>query len=204
MKKTTLFITLFTFILAIGLSAQNSIIKIEIKSTPTNVEEFIALRNKIATTPEGGASMFAIAMIIYGKNREEGMKCFTAILINSHNMLRDSKSKFSYKNKEPIQAAKYLINMLNDKPYISRSYIVGTSPENRYKLPALPYTIWTNRNKYSVQRNGAIKIYVTSSGADSPRPIALIENNRGLWKVSEFSSLVVDIRKPIIEFDDDI
>ncbi|WP_167882958.1 DUF6935 domain-containing protein [Leptospira barantonii] len=34
------------------------------------------------------------------------------------------------------------------------------------------------------------------SGADTPRPVTLKKNAKGVWKAREFSSLLVGIKKP--------
>ncbi len=39
-------------------------------------------------------------------------------------------------------------------------------------------------------------MYLWSTGADTPRPIALERNDKGLWKAFEWSSLEVDVRPP--------
>jgi hypothetical protein len=48
------------------------------------------------------------------------------------------------------------------------------------------------------------KRFVHSSGADSPRPLTLRKNNRGLYKVTSWSSLQVGVRPPVETVDDDL
>ena len=48
------------------------------------------------------------------------------------------------------------------------------------------------------------KLFVFSSGADSPRPVTVKKNNRGLWKATSYSSLDVGVRPPIVIVDDDL
>ena len=56
--------------------------------------------------------------------------------------------------------------------------------------------IGLSRNAYSNLSGNAVKVFVVCSGADSPRPIHLKANNRGVWKVTNASSLFVGIRAP--------
>ena len=39
---------------------------------------------------------------------------------------------------------------------------------------------------------------------DSPRPIHMVKNNRGLWKAKNYGSLDMGIRPPVAEADDDL
>ena len=72
-------------------------------------------------------------------------------------------------------------------------------------IAAFAWYIWTDREalQLEVQAERA-KVFVWSSGADSPRPLTLIKNNRGLWKATNWSSLTVGIRPPAAPLDDDL
>ena len=48
---------------------------VKIADQPGNVEDFVTLRNAVATTPEGGAAMFLLALKIYVYNPKLGEKC---------------------------------------------------------------------------------------------------------------------------------
>ena len=73
---------------------------------------------------------------------------------------------------------------------------LGTSPDNGYTLPEPPYTLEITRNPYSEINENTVKVFVLSSGADSPRPVTLKQNSRGIWKVS-VESLILGIREPV-------
>jgi len=169
---------------------------------PVSVEDFIALRAELALTPEGGAALLVSAMLAWGVDRDLGRTFFILSLVNDGSMLRSASS--GYKGYDLGNSAQFLVQQLNARPYIAPSYIRGTSPGNGYALPPRPWTLVITRNPYSEQADGSVKVFVASSGADSPRPIRLVKNSAGLWKVAEFSSLVVDIRKPAAAVTDDL
>ena len=63
-------------------------------------------------------------------------------------------------------------------------------------MGSLAYKMEFSRNRYTEQSNGAMRIFIKCNGAASPRPITLKQNDKGIWKVSEFSSLFVGVAKP--------
>jgi len=73
----------------------------------------------------------------------------------------------------------FLRDRLTGKDYVPRSYLKGTSPENDYE-PAQPYIIEVLENPYSYDNDGYAKLYIRSSGADSPRPIVLKQKQAGI------------------------
>ncbi|MCC5945496.1 MAG: hypothetical protein JJT94_11220 [Bernardetiaceae bacterium] len=173
---------------------------IRIDKIPTSVEEFIQMRDKIATTPAGGAATMIVALLIYAEKPELGLPCLTIAI--DRNQL--STGSGGYKGFVPSAGdLRTIKDQLARAPYLPKSYFAGTSNQNGYALPQ-KLEMHFSSNAYSGNAaDGAIKVFVPSSGADSPRPINMQVNNRGLWKASSWSSLLVGIRKPIVENDDD-
>lgn len=177
------------------LISQEDIKEIKIEYMPSTVEEFTEMRNEIAVTPEGGASMFVLAMIKYIEDEELGIKFFTMILDKTH--LKETTSDINVKGYTPNNIFDEFLRRLRNKPYLPNSYVIGTSPENQYQLPEFPYTLKFNRNPYNViEEDKKIKVFVACSGADSNRPVTLQKNSNGIWKAFEFSTLSVGIREP--------
>jgi hypothetical protein len=203
--KRVLLIILLTG-LSLSLYAQEELPVVTIDRFPQTIDEFVEMRNEIAVTPEGGAAMFVIAIITYTRDPDLGELFLTAILVNDGSHLRNVKHDEGYSGYLPSVSVMNYIRMLDPKPFIARSYVLGTSPENRYILPESgPFSIQCYRNSYSDVDEVTRRIFVACSGADSPRPIRVVQNNRGLWKIDEFSSLVVGIRPPAEpERDDDL
>ncbi len=194
MKKLWLLSTL------VLLSAQNLWAQKTIKAEalPTTLEDFITFRDRVATTPEGGAAVFTMALLIYTKDQELGEKALTIALDRS--CLAEGNVHKGYK---PPNSINYHLKNLQGKKYIARSYVLGTSPKKGYRLPkTLKYKV--SQNPHSQQPNGDIKVFVHSTGADSPRPITMRKNNRGIWKAYNYNSVFVGVRPAVANVDDDL
>ncbi len=169
---------------------------------PGSIEEFTALRNRIAVTPEGGAAMLVAALLLYAENRELGQQCLTVAVDSSS--LQDGPH--GYKGRQLLTKDLQRVELqVRGKEYLPRSYIQGATPANGYTLPALPYTVVCSDNAYSGDRQGdSYKVFVSSSGAASPRPVTLRRNDKGFWKATEWSSLVVGVQPPARRVADDL
>jgi len=193
MKNKIHLILILLSISLISLNAQTQ----KIKKIPKSIEAFVEMRNDIATTPEGGAAMFMLALKMYTENPELAKKCFVAIV--DRNLLREGNV---YKGYQLLNSDMSLIkNQLAKDQNIPNAYIKGATPENHYKVK-LPYVFEFTSNKYSGSiEKGDFKLFVACSGADSPRPIRMKKNNRGIWKTSNWNSVLVGIKKPPIDDD---
>lgn len=172
---------------ALALNAQ----QVSVDKLPATVDEFITFRNNIATTPEGGATVFLTALKIYVENEELGKQCL--VISVDQGSLKEGET---YKGFSLLDGDMQLIKSQMEKDKnIPNSYIKGSSTENAYKVK-LPYVYEYKSNTYSGDKvNGPFKIYVKSSGADSPRPLSLKPNDKGIWKVTVWSSVLVGIKK---------
>ena len=84
---------------------------------------------------------------------------------------------------------------LAGKQYKTFSFFKGATPDNGY-TPATPYTITVSENPYSFDAENWATLYVTSGGADSPRPIKLRRKpSTNQWFVNDIQCLA-DIRIP--------
>jgi len=165
---------------------------ITVDKLPTTVEEFISFRDNIASTPEGGAAAFVVALYTYSENPTLGLQMM--IVQSDKNLLSASES--GYKGFNFGSSNMFLIKQIDQKKYIPKSYFKGTSPAKGYALPAAPFKIICSTNQFSKSDDGKMKIFVECSGADTPRPITLVKNDKGMWKAWEFSSLMVGVRPP--------
>lgn len=177
-------------------------LEVEVGEIPNDVEAFLALRNRLATTPEGGAAVFAVALVCLTRDEELGRAALT-IAIDRSQLSEGAKG---YKGFQPsnmeLQSFKERIAA---KPYVALSYLAGTAPEAGYALPVGPLTVKIRNQGLAHERSeDTAKLFVHSTGADSPRPLALVKNNRGLWKAKGWSSLTVGVRPPVEVVDDDL
>ncbi len=172
----------------------------QIPRIPSTIDDFTSIRDGLANSPEGGAAVFILAMMLYAKDKTLGMQALTIAM--DRNNLREEMT--GYKGFALSRSYDYHLGNFSKKPYWANAYIDGTSPDNGYALGSAPYTLQIGRNSSSEQANGVIKVFVKCSGADSPRPIALKANDKGIWKVSECSSMFLDMRAPDSKISDDL
>lgn len=190
MKKSFLF---FFLILAFSLKAQEKIVVVD--SFPKNIQEFEQLRDQIATSPEGGAVVFILALQIYTIDSEFGKQALTI----SYDLSELKKGNW-YKGYEPSEGVKFFLKQLEKRPYIPFGYLDGATPENGYKVQ-LPYKFVFSRIDQEDSQNA--KVFIKTYGV-MPRPIRLVKNNKGIWKVKEASSIFVGIQPPKQEIKDEL
>lgn len=151
---------------------------------PTNLEELKSSEYASLQKPEYTAALFLAAMKVYGKDME-----------TAHQMIQflQGPRELSPYDKQ------FLRDRMRDKGhYLIDSYFNGTSPENNY-TPSLPLTVTITENPYSYAQEGIAKLFIRSSGADSPRPIEMklkpSTNQWFLWN----QLLLGGIRVPVNE-----
>ena len=92
----------------------------------------------------------------------------------------------------------FIQERLKGKEYKARSFMEGATPENSYQ-PTTPYTITVSETPYSFDEENWATLYVTSGGADDPRPIKLRKKpSTGQWFLNDIQCLA-DIRVPVAE-----
>lgn len=92
----------------------------------------------------------------------------------------------------------FIKERLSGKFYKTFSFFEGATPENGYK-PNTPYEIKVSENPYSFDEENWATLYVTSGGADNPRPIKLRKKpSAGQWFLNDIQCLA-DIRVPVEE-----
>ena len=97
---------------------------------------------------------------------------------------------------EPEKA--FIKERLAGKQYKTVSFFKGATPDNGY-TPITPYTITVSENPYSFDEENWATLYVTSGGADNPRPIKLRKKpSTGQWFLNDIQCLS-DIRLPVAE-----
>jgi len=178
--KTILRFTLtfiFTGLITTTLIGQENIV-INISKYPQSVDDFLAIREQLANTPEGGAALTIIALDAYVKNHADALKFLTLIL--SQNNLQQSNSPNAYKGYEPSKSYfNYHFSRMQGKPSFMECYIINNQ-------------ITFRRNQYSIINENQIKTFVLSNVSSmSPRPITMEKNDKGIWKAKELSSLLL-------------
>lgn len=166
---------------------------VAIPTLPLDIDAFIAARDRIAVTPQGGAAMFVLALNAYAQSPRDG-EAFLTVMLRS-DLLDDDRG--GYRNKRPRRARRLdFESRIAAHPEIARSYIEGTTPADGYALKGGPWRVRVRITAHSAESETRAKVFVWSAGADSPRPITLERNANGLWKAAEWSSLEVGVRAP--------
>jgi len=89
----------------------------------------------------------------------------------------------------------FIKDRLAGKQYKTLSFFKGATPDNGY-APAIPYTITVSENPYSFDEENWATLYVTSGGADAPRPVKLRRKpSTNQWFINDIQCLA-DIRIP--------
>jgi hypothetical protein len=171
-----------------------SLPSVQIEKLPQSVDEFVALRDRVARTPQGGAAMMVLALLLYAGDRDLGAPCLAAAVAPA----RLEAGAGGYQGMRLHRLDHSRVEMqLDAQPYLPRSYIRGATPENGYRLPAPPYTLAFLDNPYSGDpAAGTYKVFVACAGAASPRPVTVSRDAHGLWQAQEWSSLIVGVRAP--------
>ncbi len=175
---------------------------IEVEELPQSIEAFIALRDRVAEAPQGGAAMMIVALLMYVEAEDVGRQCL-AIAVDRDKLSEGPKG---YEGWQLRASDIWLLHsQIKDKPYIARSYVKGATPDNGYQLPESSYAFEFSDNPHSGDPEiGIYKVFVTSSGASSPRPVTVKRNDQGIWKAYEWSTLIVGVQEPDEEVIDDL
>ena len=157
------------------------------ESLPKNVEQLQALSFADFTDPYAVAAMTVAALTRYASNTRDCMEML--------NFLKGPESVSTYE-------AQFIRERLQGKEYKPYSFFKGATPSNNY-TPSKPYKITVDSNPYSFTTDSDgykwCTLYVTSGGADNPRPIKLRQKkSTGEWFLNDIQCLS-DIRKPSIE-----
>lgn len=150
---------------------------------PTNVSELQALPEASLDSAFKTTALTIVALCRYETNPEEAI----AML----NFLKGPAEVSTYEKQ-------FIRERMQGKMYKARSFFAGATPQNSY-TPTTPYTISVNETPYSFDDENWATLYVTSGGADNPRPIKLRKKpSTGQWFLNDIQCLA-DIRIPVAE-----
>jgi hypothetical protein len=177
---------------------------ITVNEIPSTLSAFLALRDKLAQTPEGGGVLMVLALYLYACAPESELANQALTICVDRTRLREVPDGYKGWGILAIDLQR-IQRQLRDKPWVPQSYFVGTAPQSSYRLPDPPYHFEITTNPYSGDQEASVyKVFVRSSGASSPRPVTLKQNNRGIWKAVEWSSLLMGVVSPEKSVDDDL
>ena len=170
---------------------------VTVDAVPAAMENLLAIRDRIAVTPEGGAVVFLLSMIMYGGDRELGLQAFT-LALDMHELSAGTV----YKGYQPKRDWIDRFAQIDLFPFLGNIYVNGTKAADGYALPAgsPAFTVTEVR----LQKDGTAKVFVATTSGNMPRPLTLAKNDKGIWKVTEASSMFVgpSALPPVKETDD--
>ena len=150
---------------------------------PNNVAELQALPEASLDSAFKTTALTIVALCAYEKNPDA--------CIEMLNFLKGPAEVSTYEKG-------FIKERLNGKFYKTFSFFEGATPENSYK-PDTPYVIKVSENPYSFDEENWATLYVTSGGADNPRPIKLRKKpSTGQWFLNDIQCLA-DIRVPVAD-----
>lgn len=155
-----------------------------IQKIPENLQEFEVLAAK-GQQPECICALFLCALALFERDKDAG----TAAM----NRLRGPKPMTPYD-------CQFLRDRLRGKSYLPLAYFEGATPGNNYQ-PRVPYilNVLADPRPQDVEP-GYLRVFLTTSGADSPRPMKLRQKvSTGEWFLWEYSSILSGIRIPVAE-----
>lgn len=148
---------------------------------PTNVSELQALPEASLDSAFKTTALTIVALCRYEQSPDEAIE-----------MLNFLKGPAEVTGQEK----QFIRERLNGKGYKALSFFAGATPQNSY-MPSTPYTITVSENPYSFDEENWATLYVTSGGADNPRPIKLRKKpSTGQWFLNDIQCLS-DIRTPV-------
>lgn len=159
--------------------SQYKTVTITFNKMPESMADFMALPETDLSDPFKTAALTIMAFCYYPSNKDFALQMLS--------YLRGPRPLSEYDKQ-------FIRDRFMDKDYVPRSYFNGTSPANDYK-PSVPYCITLFENPYSYTDQGYAKLYVNSSGADSPRYVQLRLAKDGKWYLWE-QFILSDIRQP--------
>ncbi len=166
--------------------------KASVKSIPVSIDDFNELTAEMPNTPEVAAAKMILALTLYCTDQSAGEIALAGVVHPKQLAPGSGEGRLSKRGLDLIK------NQIGGKPYHMQSYFAGTSPEEGYQLPEPPYNLDFTTNPHSGRADeGRIKLFIKSSGADSPRPITVQTDSSGTWKAAEWSSLLSGIREGV-------
>lgn len=161
-------------------SKENKNWVVTFEKMPTTVEMLRDLDEGDLQDPYKAVALLIPALCLWPENKD--------VAIQMINFLQGPDELSEYKKQ-------FISERLRDKEYLPYSYFQGSSPSNDYK-PTKPYTITVQTTRSSFDEEGFAKLYLQSSGADSPRPVTLRQKaSSGQWFITD-QMLLSEIRQP--------
>ena len=148
---------------------------------PATVDEFKARMETEAKEPKAATHLWFEAMYTY-LNSDEAIKAKGREMMNLMTAEEDW---------ERIMLGR---GTLQKQPWLYQSYAKGATPANDYKMDPDNFELEFTR-EVSQQDGKITYLMIKCGGADNPRPFRMRKNKAGIWRMYEWSSLQVGVKK---------
>jgi hypothetical protein len=157
--------------------------EVDLPGVPANEAEFDAAWAGLRGSPQGAAAGLILAALMLEGSPEVGQRC----------LMKTVAPEYLTSAGTPGSSLSLAISQFTGRAGIARSYVSGTAP-TAYTLPAAPFTVVFYGDASGLSQGpGRTKLFVACSGADSRRPVILVETMGG-YRVAEGSSLWLGVR----------
>ncbi len=155
--------------------------QVVLEKLPTTPEMLRALPQAGLQEPHYAAALLIPALCLWPTDKD--------VAIEMMNLLKGPQGL-------SVRDIQFISDRLRGKEYLPFSYFDGSSPANGYE-PTEPYTVTVSTVPTSFDEAGYAKLYLQSSGADSPRPVQIRKKeSSGEWFLWD-QMLLSDIRIPV-------
>lgn len=159
-----------------------------------SADALVSLASSAPQDPVNTASAFILALQLYEDKPEAAREALASLV--SFDLLDPAREDFVYRVHEMLDAQ--LLAYIGQRPYIARSYFVGSERRNGYRIPD-PQNL---RLEYSYRERGSARkdqawILMRSSGSSEPRLLFLLLGSDGRWRVQS-QDLVLGILEPSV------
>ena len=154
------------------------------QAIPRNLDELKALPEAALTNVYATAALTVLALARYEQDRDASLAMLDWL---------KGPDDLSLAERQHIAD-----RFMDGKTYKVRSFFEGATPANNY-TPSNPLRIKVSSNPYSFDNENWATLYLTSGGADNPRPVRLRKKpSTGQWFLVEIQFLG-DIRTPVAQ-----
>ncbi|KAL4537131.1 hypothetical protein Ndes2526B_g04960 [Nannochloris sp. 'desiccata'] len=172
----------------------------KVRNTPAeklvaSVEEFIALRDRAAKTPYGGAVCLVHALLNYINPATQSLGEQLLVLAIAEDQLVKGSTYKGYALGEEM--ASFVAELVSDEDATIaaraaiQSLVVGTKQQESYTYDAGKVAVAEDLTSEEGEdiKDGVFTVYLRSTGRDSSRAVTVAVNKNGVWKARNFSGL---------------
>lgn len=142
--------------------------------------------------PVSAIKFFINCLYVYQQGNDKALG-YVGYVLSKDNLVADKTSPSGFK---PSPYTLNFIKMVQEPKNVNVIIAaMGANYENDY-TDVDPDNYELNITSEIDETKDDLSVFIKSGGHDLPFPINVSKNNKGQWKITEFSSLVLGVRKP--------